>query len=355
MKRKIFLVKQGLLFKFISIFFQNLIISPVLFFIAFIITSIIISFYSVESVLILKIVFLLLNIIWVIKNSFLLLYDDKIIVRTWIGTKQIIELNNITSLKMIDYKELRRMIFESNAMNPIITNAFAFIIPLGKFITFKNKFGRDVVIGVWNSKKLYNLLNENALQNSVSERDSVEKTDRTGDDGARAYSGQSLRCYVKMPLYSHILFYFRHFGETIILPAFKVAVLKWLMNANDIVLDNYIFIILFVILSMFNYYNVIKVVVNPNLNTIRLHLFYNNNKNVILYKNLVDLNYVDSVETLNSLENDQSKFLICTPYYKNNLADLITFDLENNVRVILSVNKSREVYQLLSFDEHNKF
>lgn len=354
MKRKTFLVKQGLLFKFISIFFQNLIISPVLFFIAFIITTIIISFYSVESVLILKIVFLLLNIIWVIRNSFLLLYDDKIILRTWIGTKQIIELDNITSLKMIDYKELRRMIFESNATNPLITNAFAILIPLGKFITFKNKFGRDVVIGVWNSKKLYNLLNENALQNSVSERDSVEKTEKADYDSTNACS-DNIRCYVKMPLYSHILFYFRHFGETIILPAFKVAVLKWLMNANGIVLDNYIFIILFAVLSMFNYYNVIRVVVNPNLNTIRLHLFYNNNKNVIRYKNLVDLKYVDSVEILNSLEKDQSKFLICTPHYKNNLADLITFDLENNVRVILSVNKSREVYQLLSFDEHNKF
>lgn len=355
MKRKIFLSKQGLLFKLISIFFQNLIISPVLFFISFIITAIMLRFYNIESTLILKIVFLLLNIIWIIRNSFLLLYDDKIIVRTWIGTKQIIEIDNLTSLKIIDYRELRNIILNTRKLNPLISNCAAFFIPMGNFITFKNKFGRDVVIGVWNYKKLYNLLIENALQNSNIEKDSVEKTDKTGYGDARAYSSQSLRCCVKMPLYSHIIFYFRHFGETIILPAFIVLVLKWLMNVNDMVLDNYIFIILFAILSIFNYYNVIKVVVNPNLNTIRLHLFYNNNKNVIKYENLFNLNYVDSIETLNSLENDQSKFLICTPYYKNNLADLITFDLENNVRVILSVNKSREVYQLLSFDDHNKF
>lgn len=355
MKKQFMIAKEGLAFKLIRITLQLIISVPLFLLLSFFVSAVIIEITEIKNtVLVYKIIFVLFNILWFIRNSIIIVNNDKIIIRDWIGVKQIIDTENIMSLKMIDYKELRRMIFESNGMNPLITNAFAFIIPLGKFITFKNKFGRDVVIGVWNSKKLYNLLNENALQNSVSERDSVEKTEKADYDSTNACS-DNIRCYVKMPLYSHILFYFRHFGETIILPAFKVAVLKWLMNANGIVLDNYIFIILFAILSMFNYYNVIKVVVNPNLNTIRLHLFYNNNKNVIRYKNLVDLKYVDSVETLNSLEKDQSKFLICTPHYKNNLADLITFDLENNVRVILSVNKSREVYQLLSFDEHNKF
>lgn len=348
---KFFLAKQGLLFKFISIIFQNLIISPVLVFISFIVTVVIVNFYSVEYTLILKIIFLLSNIFLIIRSSLLLLYNDKIIIRTWTGAKQVIEIDNISSLKIIDYRETRNIIFNTRKLNPLIANCMVFFIPMGKFITFKNKFGRDVVIGVWNCNKLYNLLNGNILNSNI-ENASVEKNNKIDYDDTRKYGRQSLRCYVKMPLFSHIIFYFKHFSETIIVPGFIVLFLKWLMNANDIVSDNYIFIIIFAILSIFNYYNVIKVIVNPNLNTIRLHLFYNNNKNVIKYENLFDLKYVDSIETLNSLENDKSKFLICTPYCKNNISNLITFQLNNDIRVVLSLSKSHDIYQILCLDNN---
>ena len=89
MKKSVFLAKQGFSFKLISILIQNLIISPLLFIISFILTAIIIGFNNIETTLLLKIIFIILNIIWAIRNSLVVLVDNKIVVRNWIGTKQI--------------------------------------------------------------------------------------------------------------------------------------------------------------------------------------------------------------------------------------------------------------------------
>ena len=101
MKKSVFLAKQGFSFKLISILIQNLIISPLLFIISFILTAIIIGFNNIETTLLLKIIFIILNIIWAIRNSLVVLVDNKIVVRNWIGTKQIIEIDNITDLRII--------------------------------------------------------------------------------------------------------------------------------------------------------------------------------------------------------------------------------------------------------------
>lgn len=92
----------------------------------------------------------------------MLLYD-------FIGKRKTIELDGISSLKIIDYKELRNIVFSHSGNNPLISNSFAFLLPIGKFIMFKNKFGRDVIIGVWNYKRLYEFLICNNSDSTVSE------------------------------------------------------------------------------------------------------------------------------------------------------------------------------------------
>ena len=109
MKNNIFIAKQGLLLKLISILFQNLLILPVSLLLSFIISSVLLSYVSIASLTVFKLIFIILNIAWIIRNSLVKVQNDAITVRTIIGTKQTIEFDNISDLKQISFKELRNI------------------------------------------------------------------------------------------------------------------------------------------------------------------------------------------------------------------------------------------------------
>lgn len=342
MKKQFMLAKQGLAFKLISIVLQLIVSVPLFLLLSFFVSAVIIEITASENtVLIYKIIFVLFNILWFIRNSIITVYNDKIIIRDWIGAKQIIDTVNITSLKMIDYKELRRMIFESSGTNPLITNAFAFIIPMGKFITFKNQFGRVVVIGIWNCNRLYKI-----LQDNVSEVESAQKKNCNISNLHSTFDAEKrFICFVKMPFKYHLLTYLKLFPETIIIPLFFAGYLGWMLHISDV--GVLILLPIAFALSLFIYYRKIRIVVDAKSTTIRIKLFYNRNKSVIKYENIKNLHFINSKNDIAELK-EKSVFFINTPYSVKNVKELIAFELPNNISVLLSVNKPYELYDLIN-------
>ncbi len=345
MEKQLLLSKQGIFFRTISLVLQLIVTIPLFLLLSFIASCVIIEITDSENVvLIFKIVLILFNLLWLVRNSIVTIYSDRIILRDCIGAKKIIETENITDLRIISYKELRHMIFKTSSLNPLISNCAAFFIPMGKFITFKNKFNRDVVIGVWNYKKLYDILCKAELSDTekapvITKEKAVKTTYITNNT--------QLVCFLKMPLKMHILTFFKNFYETLLLPAIISSFFMWRFNTGNIYANRYIGIAIFLIISAFRYYKVLRVVVNTDLKVIKLNLFLSNNKNVIKYENLYDLSYAKPNENLELLKMANSDSCIVTPYNENNISQVITFKLKNDISVALSVNKPQELYELI--------
>lgn len=222
----------------------------------FFLLSLIVPYFITDSenvVLIFRIIFILFNILLLIRNSIVKVYSDRIILRDCIGAKKIIETENITFLRIISYKELKQMIFKTSSLNPLISNCSAFFIPMGKFITFKNKFNRDVVIGVWNYKKLYDILCEAEPSNTDDSPVIIKETAETVEkpaDNTRIIETSILKCLLKMPLKMHIVTFFRNFLDTLFLPTVITLYLMWLFNRADIYVNKCIWLIPFLLISV---------------------------------------------------------------------------------------------------------
>ncbi len=155
--------------RIVSSLLQILIFSPISLLLSFIVSSVILEFFYMNTLSVFKAVFIFINLLWLLRNSFVRVTNDKVLLYDLIGKRKTIELDCISSLKIIDYKELRNIVFSHSGNNPLISNSFAFLLPIGKFIMFKNKFGRDVIIGVWNYKRLYKFLICNNSDTTVPE------------------------------------------------------------------------------------------------------------------------------------------------------------------------------------------
>lgn len=347
MKNKLLLLsKQGIFFRFLSTFFLCLIILPISVLLSIIITLTIMSFYDIDDIACLKYSFFAINILWIIYNSFIRIYDDKIVLRSWIGEKLKIDIAGIRDLKIISSKELRKILFNRTGVDPLITNASVFIIPMGSFLIFKNSYGRDVVIGAWNVQKLYNLLIEKipSDEEALISHDDVKVVNELK---SKNDSYENLKCFVKMPLKNHILVFFSCFWETILLPIFMVLIFMWMFNRANIEINRYFWIIPCLLMSAFRYYLIIRVIVEPASKTIKLHLYNNDNKNVIKYQTISNLHYADSMNEIELLKQTPSKIVISTPYFHKRAERVIVFDIENDISVALSVNKPEEFYELI--------
>lgn len=344
MKKHLLLSKQGFFFRFISTFFQCLIILPISVLFSVIITLIVTSFCDINGVVCLKYSFFTFNVLWVIYNSFIRIYDDKIVLRSWIGEKLKIDITGIRELKIISSKELRKILFNRTGVDPLITNAFVLIIPMGSFLTFKNSYGRDVIIGVWNVKKLYKLLIEKASSDEAA-LESYEHVEIVNELKSKNDSYGNLKCFVKMPLKSHILVFFSHFYETILLPVFMVLIFMWLFNRADIEINRCVWMFPCLLISAFRYYHIIRVTVEPASKTIKLNLYNNDDKNVIKYDSLKNLCKHSQLD-ISKLNNRYSE-IICSVPYSNKIKNPIVFEIANNKFVVLSVDKSQELYDLI--------
>lgn len=363
--KKVMIAKQGFFFRLMSASLQMITFSPVSFLISFVFTTVISSVANIENVLLLfKIVFLLCEILWIIRNSIVKIYDDKVVMRDSIGAKKIVKIENISELRIITYKELRTMMFNASSTDPLTTNAFSFIIPAGDFVTFKNKFGRDVVIGVWSYKKLYQILNEhiNVPVREDIENENLNASDTPSDNKKQDLKPNSEKLYVsnrnngsgvynmfvKIPFSQYIKMFFKHFYATLLLPAFYSLFFGWQSENAEIGIPRFVWVILFIISSAVAYYRIIRVRVDTEKAVIRLNLFYNNDKNVIKYNGLSNLGYVNDIAEIEQLKTDKSKFAIVTPYCENHIDKIVRFDLKNNITVAISVSDPETLYEVLN-------
>lgn len=363
--KKLMMAKKGPLVRLVSLVMQIFVICPLLFLVLIIPTFAIADAANLEDkFLVFKIVFLLCNILYIIRNNIVEVYDNKIIMRLFLWDKKIVEFENISDLRIITYKELRTMIFNASSTDPLITNAFSFVIPMGNFVTFKNKFGRDVVIGVWSYKKLYQILNEhiNVPIREDIENENLNASDTPSDNKKQDLKPNSEKLYVsnrnngsgvynmfvKIPFSQYIKMFFKHFYATLLLPAFYSLFFGWQSENAEIGIPRFVWVILFIISSAVAYYRIIRVRVDTEKAVIRLNLFYNNDKNVIKYNGLSNLGYVNDIAEIEQLKTDKSKFAIVTPYCENHIDKIVRFDLKNNISVAISVSDPETLYEVLN-------
>lgn len=309
MKKHIFLSKQGLFSRFVCLLIQCVVILPLTFMISFIASSIIISYYDFNSNVVLIIVILILNIIWIIRNSIVKVTENEIIMHDWIGGKRVIELNSISSMRIINSRELRKLCLNSSGNDPLITNCLSICLPIGNVIRLKNRFGRDVVIGVWNGNKLYELIKKQNLHSVKHSQYSDEEPKR--ETNITIDSKQKISNYfLKLPLSSYIVAYFEHFFQTILYPLFISAFAWWVLNIFDIKINSCCYILMFILGSLIAYLKIIRVTVNTGTKTIKLNFFSNTDKNVIRYETISNLHYADSINDIELLKQNSSKFII---------------------------------------------
>lgn len=352
MKKHIFFSKQGLFSRFVCLLIQCVVILPITFVISFIASSIIISNYDFDSNLVLIIVILILNIIWIIRNSLVKLTENEIIMHDWIGAKRVIELSNISSMKIINSLELRKLCLNSSGNDPLITNCLSICIPIGNVIRLENRFGRDVIIGVWNSNKLYELVKEKNIK-SVESRQSFDiKSEK--EASVFLNSKKVSNYFLKLPLSSYIAAYFKHFLETVLYPLFITAFAWWALNILDIKINSWFYILMFILGSLIAYLKIIRVTVNADTRTIKLNYFMKTDKNVVKYGTMSNLHYAASIDDVELLKQDSSKFIIATPYSKDSVHNIVAFDIDNNISVALSVSKPEEFYNLLDATNENQ-
>ena len=361
--KKLMMAKKGPLVRLVSLVMQIFVICPLLFLVLIIPTFAIADAANLEDkFLVFKIVFLLCNILYIIRNNIVKIYDNKIIMRLFLWEKKIVEFENISDLRIITYKELRTMMFNASSTDPLITNAFSFVIPMGNFVTFKNKFGRDVIIGVWSYKKLYQILNEhiNVPVREDIENENLNASDTPSDNKKQDLKHKSEKLHVlnngrgvynmlvKMPLGEHIKMFFKYFYVTILAPLFYVLFFGWLCKHAEIGIPRFVWVILFMISSAVAYYRIISVRVDTEKSVIRLNLFNNSDKNVIKYNGLSNLGYVNDIAEIEQLKTDKSKFAIVTPYCENHIDKIVRFDLKNNISVAISVSDPETLYEVLN-------
>lgn len=254
------------------------------------------------------------------------------------------------------------MMFNASSTDPLVTNALSLIIPMGNFVTFKNKFGRDVIIGVWSYKKLYQILNEhiNVPVREDIENENLNALDAPNNNKMQDIKPQSEKLHasnngrgvynmlVKMPLGEHIKMFFRCFYVTILGPLFYVLFFGWLCKHAEIGIPRFVWVILFMISSAVAYYRIISVRVDTGKAVIRLNLFDNGDKDVIRYNGLSNLGYVNDIAEIEQLKTDKSKFAIVTPYCEKHIDKIVRFDLKNNISVAISVSDPETLYEVLN-------
>lgn len=361
--KKLMMAKKGPLVRLVSLVMQIVVICPLLFLVLIVPTFAIADAANFEDkFLVFKVVFLLCNILYIIRNNIVEVYDNKIIMRLFLWDKKIVDLEDISDLRIITYKELRTMMFNASSTDPLVTNALSLIIPMGNFVTFKNKFGRDVIIGVWSYKKLYQILNEhiNVPVREDIENENLNALDAPGGNKMQDIKPQSEKLhasnngrgvynmFVKMPFGQYIKMFFKHFYATLLLPAFYSLFFGWQSEITEIGIPKFVWVILFIISSAVAYYRIIRVRVDTEKSVIRLNLFYSNDKNVIKYNGLSNLGYINDIAEIEQLKTDKSKFAIVTPYCENHIDKIVRFDLKNNISVAISVSDPETLYEVLN-------
>lgn len=339
--KKYFLAKQGLELKLFSVLLQNLIISPISLILTYLITSILATFIDADSMTIFKTIFIVLNILWILRNSIVKVSDNRIICKSIIGTNKSLDITEIHSLEILSPKAFKKTILSSTRIEPLITNCFSIIFPVKNVISFKNRYNREVTIGVWNHKKLLSVLYEKKVNSPEF------NADKNADAGIYNQGHIKAKCFLKIPCGAHFVLFFKHFFETVLYPAFISLIICCICRLADIAVSKYLLVFIFTVVSFLMYLRIIRVTIFYDCKIIRLNCFLDNSKNVIKCGALNSLHYLNSFSELESIKTDNSKINIITPVFKKHFENTIVFETENRIRVVLSISDAEKIFKIL--------
>lgn len=340
--KKVFIAKLGIE----SLFYECICILPFNLMISFILQSVfnrkIIVFISS---------FIIINLLWIIWNSFVIFKDGKIKFRTvFFGLSRTVDCNNATELRLIDSKELSKIYRSITAQNPVKTNFFNILLPINHAITFKDQNYSTVLISVFKSDELLSLIKEFTEDNqSAVLQQNNDAENKQSVAPLQNYNGSRTEKYfINMPLGNHIKCYFKSFIVTILLPAVLSAVLSFALNRIFPSIDfRMIFIILFIIHSAWFYVFEINLIVqNKLVAAIKLNCYTNKAPPAIMYQYIKDVHYISSIEEQQNILNTKQN-IIKTPHPDYFWENVIYIELENGTAALLSIHNHEKLYNHL--------
>lgn len=333
---KMFISKTGIEYGLLSALLQFMIFSPVFLLCSFLITSIVLSFCDFETMTVFWIAFCLFHIVLFARNRAVKITDNCVLIRDLIGKKQNILFSDIISYEILSVDDFRTLIRKSSSADPIKTNNFSLLLPVKNAVLMKSKYNRNILICVWNSEKFIA-----ALKSHINNDE--KETNNYNFKITHSNKADKYVFYLKMPIEQHIVTYFNKCTETILLPLSYSLLAYFLFKISDTAINICWFIVMFVIISIAYYYKTMRIVVYGDKKIIRLNVFNDNNKNVIHYSNIKNIN-VSNWESIDYTLSQSDAIL--TPHY-NDSNNIITFELDCNIYVLISLNDAVKLSEIL--------
>ena len=339
--KKVFLAKQGVIGKIIFSFVQCVVISPISAAISLIFALTCNDCFEMKRTDGFLIAFIILNLLWIIRNSFVVFENGKIKYKNMIGKTVTMDCAGITEIQLLDASAFRNITLNLTREDPLLPNCFSFFLPVNNVIMFRDSDYRNIAIGVHNYKKLIACLEKtNPTETTVSVQGKTPFTYRSVN--VSDYS-------VKMPAINHIKCYFKYYFDTIIFPFVITAILGVaLYFAMHSIVFIAVSVFLFLMISMKSYiFDVITIHVNETDKAIRLDCNGKKAFGVIKYAYMKELRYLSSIEESKRLFENKSIKLIKTPHPYTVWENVIYIELQNGTVALLSVKNHEGLYETL--------
>lgn len=334
------IAKQGISSKILQLIIQFIILVPLFFFIAIIITSVFsnILLDKQHKNIIMISIFAVLNLIILIRNSFITIKEKEIIIKDIFGGKKRLNIEEIHNVEIIDSKQLKKIIFNRIIVDPITSNCVTFLIPIGDVVKFKDVFNRDIIVSVWDIKKLYNILKE-----KESESIQIVPKSRT------IIPIKIMEFKIRFNFSNGLKYCLKNWIVTLPLPLLyssAVFIIFRLLDVN-LIFSYLLFLILFISFLIKKYNNLIKITLkSDNQNCfLKFNCFSGMQFSTINFNSLNNLHYVTSYEELQKLLKTPK--LINTPINFNNITEIISFELSNGYTILINIKNHSVLFNIL--------
>ncbi|MCI9642676.1 MAG: hypothetical protein HFJ98_07865 [Eubacterium sp.] len=335
--KKVFIAKLGIE----RLFYECICILPINMIISFTLWAV---FNKQTTVFIFS--FIIINLLWVIRNSFVIFKNGKIEFRTvFFGKSCIVECSHATELRLIHSKELLKIIRNTTQQNPVKTNCLSIFLPQNNVIAFKDQNYSTVLISVYKSNKLLSLIEKFTEDNQST---ALQQNKQSVAPIPNYNGSRTEKYFINVPLGNHIKCYFKSFIVTILSPAVLSAVLSFAFSKIFPSLDfRMIFIILFIIHSAWFYVFEINLIVqNKLVAAIKLNCYANKATPAIMYQYIKDVHYISSIEEQQNILNTKQN-IIKTPHPDYFWENVIYIELENGTVALLSIHNHEKLYNHL--------
>lgn len=328
--------KQGFVFRIIYAFMQVLVFLPVSFILSEVISYCICSYSErINHNFAFRLAFFIINLLWVLRNSFIVLNDDTILLRDVIGRKKTIDVKDVSNIRIIESSECNKLILSKAESKSIVSNCSLFINPKSKLVSFEDNQGRTVIIGTWNINGLKELLSENEVNTEC----------RNNNEINGKLSGKKVY-YLKMTFSDYVKWFALNFLSTLVMPAFIALVFILLTNGrmNNAAIG-IMALLFFVIASLMAFFKALKVVLDKGNLCLTMDSYVKSNKDYISLKGIKNVEIVNDEMIL----KHQNDFKDITFVYgaRNNLNDAVYFETDY-LKVIISTNDISFYNELLS-------